>query len=431
MAISVVYDAAVLGEALRHNLSRTGVCRVVDYVARTLAVHPDCDLYFCSSGGTSSVMDCQRYLEAVSKISDARFVARRQSQRVQDISAILPLDSLKRSVRPFSSVGYRVGSAMERWFERQQAAEIQNASIYHSPFDPFPDSITSKPGAPARFMTVYDMIPKIHPEWFNTRTGNKIAPRFQTILDSLRPDDYVHCISESTRNDLCNILRHLDPARVFVSPLAADNEVFHANSTAAQIDAVRHKYKIPEGRYLLSVCTLEPRKNISAVVQAFGRVVAQERLNDVSLVLVGVKGWDTETLDKALADPKAHRDRVIVTGFVADEELAPLYSGATVFIYPSLYEGFGLPPLEAMACGVPVITSNTSSIPEVVGDAGLMVAPTDIDALCQSILSIIEDSALRQSLSRRSLEQAATFSWSRCADSIVAAYERAVGRAGV
>jgi glycosyltransferase involved in cell wall biosynthesis len=120
------------------------------------------------------------------------------------------------------------------------------------------------------------------------------------------------------------------------------------------------------------------------------------------------------------------RDRIVMTGYVAEDDLAPLYSGALAFVYPSLYEGFGLPPLEAMQCGTPVITSNTSSLPEVVGDAGIMVDPLDQDALCDALSRVHGSAALRRELSRRSLARARQFSWERCIDQTLAAYRTAL-----
>jgi glycosyltransferase involved in cell wall biosynthesis len=156
-------------------------------------------------------------------------------------------------------------------------------------------------------------------------------------------------------------------------------------------------------------------------------MVQQENLPDLSLVLVGTKGWNYEKIfEEILAKPEI-RDRIIVTGYADDEDLAAIYSGASVFVYPSFYEGFGLPPLEAMQCGVPVITSNTSSLPEVVGDAGIMVTPADADALCQAMLKICSDQALHQSLSVKALQRAQQFSWNACLEKTIGAYRLACG----
>ena len=186
--------------------------------------------------------------------------------------------------------------------------------------------------------------------------------------------------------------------------------------------------RIPAGRYVLSVCTLEPRKNLAHLIRCFAQLIQQERLPDLHLVLVGNLGWKYESIFAELTAAEGVRERIIITGYVADEDMAALYSGSLFFAYPSLYEGFGLPPLEAMQCGVPVITSNTSSLPEVVGDAGIMVSPQDGDALCQAMLRlVIRHGNLRKAaLAEKSLKQAAQFSWAKCAEQTLNAYEAAV-----
>jgi glycosyltransferase involved in cell wall biosynthesis len=217
----------------------------------------------------------------------------------------------------------------------------------------------------------------------------------------------------------------VDPARVFVTPLAADARLFHPASPEAQ-EAVRRRLGIPEGPYLLTLNTLEPRKNLESVIRAFARVAREPAARDLSLVLVGGRGWKAEGIDAALAEAGPVRQRIVLSGYVPDAELAPLYSGALAFVYMSLYEGFGLPPLEAMQCGVPVIASNTSSLPEVVGDAGILLDPTDLDALCQAMLRVHQDAALRAELASRSLARAGAFTWERCVAQTVAAYRAAL-----
>jgi glycosyltransferase involved in cell wall biosynthesis len=155
--------------------------------------------------------------------------------------------------------------------------------------------------------------------------------------------------------------------------------------------------------------------------------VREQSLHELRLVLVGAKGWDYDRIFEVIESFDIPRSYIILTGYVADEDLAALYSGALAFIYLSLYEGFGLPPLEAMQCGVPVITSNTSSLPEVVGDAGIMVDPRDENAICQSIFDVYRDQSLRDQMSRRSIERAQLFSWDRTVHETIAAYKLAIG----
>ena len=162
------------------------------------------------------------------------------------------------------------------------------------------------------------------------------------------------------------------------------------------------------------------------MIRCYAQLVANRQIGDMRLVMVGTRGWKMESIFAELEKLGPLSDRVIVTGFVPDEDLAPIYSHASMFVYPSLLEGFGLPPLEAMQCGVPVITSNTSSLPEVVGDAGIMVPPSDTDALCQAMATLFQDRELHDRLASRARERAATFSWARCAAETVEAYRAAL-----
>jgi glycosyltransferase involved in cell wall biosynthesis len=298
----------------------------------------------------------------------------------------------------------------------------RDLDIYHSPFHEIPAVIKNK--KIKKFQTIYDLIPVLHPEFFEFKEDHLI----KGVLDSLNRDTFVLCISESTKNDLCSYSDKIDPEKVFVVPLAASENFYRCTDTAT-IAAARSKYGIPPmARYFLSVSTLEPRKNIDQTIKAFIKILQEQKADDLYLVLTGTKGWDYGRIFSEIANSIDFKERIILTGYVPDEDLAPLYSGALGFVYPSFYEGFGLPPLEAMQCGTPVITSNTSSLPEVVGDAGIMVAPTDLDALCQAMLDLFQDEELRRTMSERSLARAKQFSWEKYTQDVINAYKTALGR---
>jgi alpha-1,3-rhamnosyl/mannosyltransferase len=183
-------------------------------------------------------------------------------------------------------------------------------------------------------------------------------------------------------------------------------------------------FGLQAGQYILSVGTLEPRKNLTTAIKAYARLPETIR-QDMPFVIAGMKGWRTDGLDKEVA-ALIEKGQIRRLGYVPDEALPALYSGARAFVYPSLYEGFGLPPLEAMACGTPVIVSNRSSLPEVVGDAGLKVEALDVDGLAGAMNQVIEDDVLRASLRQRGMERAKGFSWRRCAEETLAVYRKVV-----
>lgn len=194
-----------------------------------------------------------------------------------------------------------------------------------------------------------------------------------------------------------------------------------------RLASIRAKYDLAQ-RYLLYVGTLQPRKNLVRVVQAFSCVASRPELSDVQLVLAGKKGWLYDALFEQVTR-EGLAERVIFPGYVPDEELPALLSAATAFVFPSLYEGFGIPVLEAGGCGLPVITSNTSSLPEVAGDAALLVDPHDVDAIAEAMYRIVTDRELAAELTRRGHENVKRFSWEKCARETLAVLE-SVARPG-
>jgi glycosyltransferase involved in cell wall biosynthesis len=222
-------------------------------------------------------------------------------------------------------------------------------------------------------------------------------------------------ISQATKNDL--VSRYgVRPERVSVTYLAAAGGMRPVEDPA-QVATVKSRFGIA-GDYLLFVGTLQPRKNLARLVQAFAPVAARQPA--LQLVIAGKKGWMYEEIFDQVRQ-WGLEGRVVFTGYVAAGDLPALYSGALAFSFPSLYEGFGMPVLEAMACGAPVVASNTSSLPEVAGDAALLVDPTDVNALSAALSRIAGDAALRSDLRARGLVQAARFSWERCARETLAA----------
>ncbi len=222
--------------------------------------------------------------------------------------------------------------------------------------------------------------------------------------------------SEATRRDL--IAQYgVDPSKIDVVYPGVEGL---QRATADQIAAVRVRYGLPE-RYLLFLGTLQPRKNIRRLVEAF--TCFAESGDDVVLALAGRRGW---LVDDVLAQvQRDRRDKIVITGYVADEDIAALYSGALALVFPSLYEGFGFPVLEAMHCGTPVLCANTSSLPELAGDAALLVDPLDTQAIAAGMARLVVDPALRADLVQRGYRQAAKFTWQRTAELTLRALENA------
>ncbi len=225
--------------------------------------------------------------------------------------------------------------------------------------------------------------------------------------------------SETTKSDLVRSYGAA-PDKIHVVYLGRDVGLTRVIDPL-RLDEMRARYGLGR-QYLLYVGTIQPRKNLERLVHAFERICGLPDLADLQLVLAGKQGWLYETLFHQVARAGL-QGRVIFPGYVADEDLGALLSGAEAFVFPSLYEGFGIPVLEAGGCGVPVITSNTSSLPEVAGDAALLVDPLDVDAIADAMYRLVTDASLRAELARRGLENVKRFSWEKCARETLAVLE--------
>jgi glycosyltransferase involved in cell wall biosynthesis len=266
-------------------------------------------------------------------------------------------------------------------------------------------------------VTIYDLAPLLFPQWLPAEIRASLRP----TLRFARRCAAVIAISENTRRDIHRQLR-VPLERIHCVPLAADEAFRVIEDKAGARDRLAPLG--PAGRpFLLYVGTLEPRKNIPGLIRAYARLRGQAPAPAPMLVLAGRKGWGYEPIFReierlGLANDVRHLDGA------DDATLAALMNAALALVYPSFYEGFGLPPLEAMACGCPVITSNNSSLPEVAGDAGIQVDPRDEPALAQAMLAVVARPELRASLRERGLARARLFSWDRVARETLEVYAR-------
>ncbi len=269
-----------------------------------------------------------------------------------------------------------------------------------------------------RVVTVYDMLPLVYPRIF-MKTGVK----YHLFYTFLKNASTIIAISEFTKQE---IVRLLDiPPDIIKVIYPGVNEHFTRSHSQGGEEGIKNKHGLAK-HYLMYVGDLSSsmdnyRKNVNIIIDAL-KYVVEHYDNSLQLVLVGKTGEYSDTL-KQQAVRLGIEDRVIFTGYVKSSELRSLYNGAFAVVYPSRYEGFGLPVLEAMACGVPVITTNVTSIPEVAGEAALMVSPDDTAALVQQICRLLSDGCLSKQLSKKGIEQASHFSWARAADETIAVYQ--------
>jgi len=303
-----------------------------------------------------------------------------------------------------------LGIGLDRWV---RAGDVFHGTDHLLP--PFKHSRT--------VFTVHDLIYLFYPQyhlrlnrWFLTL----MLPRF------LRRADAVIAVSEHTRRD---VLRHMHiPEQKITVIYEGANPSYRPLNDPAAVAAVRARYGVPE-RYILFFSTIEPRKNLAALLGAYQALLARPGAWP-DLVIAGRKGWLYAPVF-ARVQALGLTERVRFTDWVAEADAPALMNGAELFVYPSLYEGFGLPPLEAMACGVPVVASSASSIPEIVGDAGLLVQPTDEAGLMAAMQAALTDPALRANMRARGLARAKRFTWEAAAHATLKVYAGVVDGQGV
>jgi glycosyltransferase involved in cell wall biosynthesis len=322
-----------------------------------------------------------------------------------------PLDRLPRQVVRRSNKTWRLSVMLASCFRHSQDAAIDRASdLFHAT-----DHVLPYLTRPRSIFTLHDLTPVLYPA-----THAQLNRRFMQLLlpHFLRAADIVIADSDCTRRDA--LRRYGIPEEQLRVVHLGVNAGFKPID-AATAQAVRERYQLPE-RFILSVGTIEPRKNLLVLLEAYHALRQQGA--DVQLVIAGKRGWRNEPFFERL-QTLGLTDKVKLLGFLPDDDLPALYSLAAVFAFPSLYEGFGLPVLEAMACGTPVICSNASSLPEVAGEAAIQIVPTDVREWTQALKRVSQDAALRASLRERGVRQAARFTWETTARHTYAIYQEA------
>ena len=314
-----------------------------------------------------------------------------------------------------SDLQFRAVPLTDDWLHRlwQRLRLPIPVEVFTGPLDVFysPDFVLPPTlHATRTLLTVHDLSFLHYPDAFVPSLREyleRVVPRSVARADRVLAD------SKSTRDDLVAYFG-TPPEKVEVLYSGVDSR-FRSEKAPGEEERLKTKYGI-EAPYVLSVGTLQPRKNYVRLIKAFAKLP----LANLQLVIAGGQGWLYEEI---FVEAEKHGDRVRVLGFVDDANLPALYRGAELFAFPSLYEGFGIPPLEAMACGVPVVCSNTSSLPEVAGDAALKVDPLDTDGLTEAMVQALKDANLRREMTDKGLAQAARFTWAVAARQLLDTFE--------
>ncbi len=309
---------------------------------------------------------------------------------------------------------------MYRWLQQQRFAagtHSGQADLYHEP-----NFLAYRFEGPT-VLTVHDLswirYPHMHP-------AERVASMNRYFEPSLHRATRIITDSEFVKRELMEVFG-INPNIIHPVLLGVEAD-FRPHTPAETAESLR-THGLQHGKYTLALGTLEPRKNLQLALSAFERLPAelQERF---PLVLVGMRGWSNDALEQRMA-PLLRSGRIRQLGYLSRADLVKVVAGARCMVYPSVYEGFGLPPLESMACGVPVITSNVSSLPEVVGETGIQISPEDEKGLAMAMQSLLEDATLHANLSQAALMRSSALTWQECARQTRQVYALAMSDVGV
>jgi glycosyltransferase involved in cell wall biosynthesis len=288
----------------------------------------------------------------------------------------------------------------------------EKPDVYHAPHYVLPAGVRCR-----KVVTIHDCIHLMFPQYLPNRAAYAYART--TMWAAARRSDRILTVSEASKRDILHFF-NVSPDKVGVISNAIDDR-FAVAPRDEDVARVRERYQLDQ-RFVLYVGNIKPHKNLVRLIEAFAELRTREGLDDVKLLIIGDEMSKLPALRRAVHRLKLHK-HVRFLGYVPDETLAILYRLATVFVFPSLYEGFGLPPLEAMASGAPVVTSNVSSLPEVTGDAAMLVDPYDVESIVSGVARVLTDPALAAEMRQKGFARAREFSWERSVEQTLRVYQ--------
>ncbi len=413
--INILFDAITLGENDTKTKNRSGIWFTVYNILKEFSANSNVNIYiYCSKKklSTKLTQTLEKYFP------DNNF-------KKLYIDTLGPFEyehskltcAYKEKKKFLTKLKLFFVSALKKVFKKQiNYKELtKDIDVYFSPVYKIPDEIQNLTSI-KKYTLLYDIIPILFPDYFADKDMNKYW--FTPVWKQLNKNDYYFTISEHTKRDFVEHCPYIDSEKITPVLLAcSENFKPEKDKTKASLE----KYNLPtDKKYIFSLCTLEPRKNLIRAAKCFIEFINKNKIEDMVFILGGGH-WEgfIEKMEHDIPHFEKYKHLILKAGYIDDEDLSPLYSGAEWFVYTSEYEGFGLPPLEAMSCGCPVITSNNSSLPEVVGNAGIMI---DFDSDEQHVKAYEKyyfNEELRKSYAQKGLERAKLFSWKKCAEQMI------------
>ena len=425
--IKLLYDANILSYDYQKTAARSGIFFAAYNILKELMAHDNIEISFCVQ--PSNILGINKFKKRNPEFSDIPVIGKttlfttflglmecwKYSCRKLDQKDNL----FKKVVRFFTLRILKFFMQCDFLMELDKDL-LKEYKIYLSPNQAPPKQILNDKNI-HKFVLLHDTIPIVQNEKsFNLEIRNSW---FKELFDTLNERDYYFTDSEHTKQDFLKYCDKLNPEHLTTTLLGA-NENFYPVNDEERINLVKAKYNIPsDKKFIFSLCTIEPRKNLIFAVKNFVKFINDNNIDDLVFVMGGGH-WQAflDLLDKELSGTN-YKDKIIKAGYVDDEDLPVLYSACEIFVYPSLYEGFGMPVLEAMQCGCACITSNVTSIPEVIGDAGIQVNPKSDEDMIEAYKKMYYDNDFRNLCKQKAIERAKQFSWKKCADTMIEKFE--------
>lgn len=395
--IKILYDVEqLMKEAVS---ARSGIFRVADELFKYFSISENVDLYPVI---TEHKGDFSAYLKSIG--------------REDLLSKIVVLPAAKIMTKNKNLLQVLRSRLWAFCLKSTYQRKLAGFDWYFSPFSPVSPLIYQQQIKTA--VMVHDIIPIVRPDLADK--GSKFLKKYKHWMSSLKADLIVFN-SVSSQKDFLNFRKDIAPYKTLVAYLGAD-ERFIPLVREKNPETILQKYSITGKRYVLSLADRNKRKNFPHLIASFVRFLEKTGNKDVCLVLAGSQRKGGVELDEIISVYEKYRNRIVNVGFVEEDDLAALYGNAEFFVYPSLYEGFGLPVLEAMKCGVPVICGNNSSLPEVAGDAALYISGTDEEETAEVMVRLLKDKRLQNLLIRKGLERSSGFSWKKTGETVFHAF---------
>ena len=412
--LKLVYDCTALKQGVDNSCSRSGIFFVALNILKELMKRRDVKLALTCDSTDFAYIQYVLNLEIPNKRFEfqlnSKFLAFYSRLKLLKKTTSINRDYAKKFFLQLLLLIVAPVCKLVACFDRKKTFEDFDA--YLSPAFVISNEVKTK-----KYTVLHDLIPQLFSE-FRSTSWKKGFWLFD-LYQSLNHNDNYFSVSENTKKDFLRCYPQINPEKITTTLLACD--AHFKPSDLHSIEAIKKKYGIPlDKKYIFSLCTLEPRKNLERAVGTFVQFLKKNNINDMVFVLGGGH-WKSfiEKLEGTINNLGEYKDKIIKAGYIADEDLPVLYSGAEWFCYTSAYEGFGLPPLEAMSCGCPVITSNNSSLSEVVGDAGIMIDWDSDEQHIEAYEKYYFDPQLRKTNRKKGLARAKQFSWEKCVDEMV------------